>query len=164
MRALLLSLLLLTGCGYYSFTGASIPDDIQTLALPEAELRAATPVPSLGADLTALLTDRFIRQTRLRLEEDETAADAFLETAVEGYRNDPAAVSGAEQAERSRVTVTVRVRYGRRGADELLLDRTFSAFAEYDPASDGAEGETQAAAAALRQIADDIFTAATSNW
>jgi hypothetical protein len=45
-----------------------------------------------------------------------------------------------------------------------MLQRTFNAFAEYDPIAEGVDGERRAAADALRNIADDAFTAATSNW
>ncbi|HYE57279.1 MAG TPA: LPS assembly lipoprotein LptE, partial [Rhodothermales bacterium] len=95
------------------------------------------------------------------------SADAVLETRLEGYRNDPTAVTGDDRAARNRVTLTARIVL-RRTAPEAsdvapLLDRSFSSFADYDPAR-GADGEAEAARVALRAIADDAFTAATSNW
>ena len=44
------------------------------------------------------------------------------------------------------------------------LERTFSGFDDYDPLEGGLEAEEAAALAALENIADDLFTAATSNW
>jgi hypothetical protein len=156
----------LPACGYYSFSGASLPDDLQTVAILPAENAAAAPIPTLADDLTRLLTDRFVRQTRLRLT-DEGRADALLEARLDGYRNDPTAVTGNDQAARNRVTLTARVVLRRTAAgasdDPPLLDRTFQSFADYDPAL-GADGEAEAARVALRAIADDAFTAATSNW
>ncbi len=163
VRLSLFSLLLLSACGYYSFTGATIPAEISTLAIPLAELGASTPLPTLPDELTRLLTDRFVRQTRLRLEPDETVADALLTSRITGYRSEPTAV-GDDRAERTRITITVTVRYAQRDADTPLLDRSFSAFSDYDALADGFDGETQAAQQALEQIADDVFTAATSNW
>ncbi|MEM8489171.1 MAG: hypothetical protein AAF564_26745, partial [Bacteroidota bacterium] len=46
--------------------------------------------------------------------------------------------------------------------EKELLNRTFSNFEEYDPLD--LSEETVAALAALQNVADDIFTAATSNW
>ncbi len=155
--------LLLAGCGYYSFSGATIPSELNTIAIPLAELEAATPLPALPDELTRLLTDRFVRQTRLRLEPDEAAADAVLQARITGYRNEPTAV-GADRAQRTRVTISVQIRYAARDAARPLLEQTFTAFSDYDAAADGPEGETQAAQSALEQVADDIFTAATSNW
>ena len=157
---------MLSACGYYSFSGASLPEDLRTVAILPAENAAAAPIPTLADDLTRLLTDRFVRQTRLRLA-DESAADAVLETRLDGYRNDPTAVTGNDQAARNRVTLTARILLRRTAPDSTgappLLDRTFSSFADYDPAR-GSDGEAEAARVALRAIADDAFTAATSNW
>ena len=108
---LLLLAFFLAGCGYYSFSGASIPPELNTIAIPLAELEAATPLPTLPDELTRLLTDRFVRQTRLRLEPDEASADAVLQARITGYRNEPTAV-GDDRAQRTRVTIDVQVRYG----------------------------------------------------
>lgn len=151
------------GCGPYSFSGATLPDDLRTLAIPPPENAAASPVATLPDDLARLLTDRFIRQTRLRLAADAETADAVLETRLDGYRNEPTGVGGDDRAARNRVTVSVGVRYRRAGQPAPLLDRSFSSFADYDPGA-GVDGETRAARAALQNVADDVFTAATSNW
>ncbi len=158
-------MLALAGCGFYSFSGASLPDALNTVAILPAENAAAAPIPTLADDLTRLLTDRFVRQTRLRLA-SEASADAVLETRLDGYRNDPTAVTGQDQAARNRVTLSAHLLFRRTNADATappLLDRSFSSFADYDPAQ-GASGEAEAARVALRAIADDAFTAATSNW
>lgn len=156
--------LLLAGCGYYSFSGASIPEHLGRIAIPLAEDQSLATVPTLDERLTDLLLERFVQQTRLALEPDEDTADVLLEARITGFRNTPTAVSGAEVAERNRVELTVSIRYQDRIEDRVLLDRAFTAFAEYDPIVDGTDGEEIAARAALEQIADDVFTAATSNW
>ena len=60
------------------------------------------------------------------------------------------------------MTIAAQVTYVDQVNDVDLVGRTFSAFEEYDP-FDPAQEET-AAFAALEKIADDVFTAATSNW
>ena len=154
----------LGGCSRYSFSGASLPADLQTLYLAPTDVAAASPVPTLGDDLTRLLTERFIRQTRLALA-DEDAADARLDARLDTYRADPTAVTGDDRATRTRVTVGARIvlRY-RDETRAPLLDRTFTAFADYDPVAEGPDGEAEAARVALRALADDAFTAATSTW
>lgn len=150
------------GCGYYSFTGASIPETIRTIAVPLAEDQSLGGVPGMNEALTDFLVERFVRQTRLGLEPDENAADAVLVAAIEQYRNEPVAVTGDEVAALNRVTITVRVRYLDQVEDEERLARSFTASAEYDATQIDDEQET--AVAVLRQIADDVFTAATSDW
>lgn len=163
--SLVLSLFLaLGGCGYYSFTGATIPAHLSQISIPLAEDNSAGPVTTLGDDLTRLLIERFVGQTRLSLQPDEEESDVVLTTRIDRYSNDPAAVSAQERAALNRVTIVVHARYFDRSRNEEILQRTFSSFAEYDPATDGFEGELAAARVALTNIADDIFTAATSDW
>ncbi|SHK66681.1 LptE family protein [Rhodothermus profundi] len=156
--------LALGGCAYYSFTGASIPSHLQTIAIPLVEDRSTSPFTNLDQQLTDLLIERFVNQTRLTLEPDLEAADALLAVRIERYTNEPTAIGGAERAERNRVTITVSVRYVDQVNDQVLLQRSFSAFEEYDPVAQGLAGEEEAARLVLRNLADDIFTAATSNW
>lgn len=153
----------LTGCAYYSFTGATIPQRLDTVAIPLFE-DTSTPFADLDDALTQNLINRFVGQTRLRLASDENEADAVLSGRIGRYESEPASVGGDERASLVRVTLTVNVRYYDNTEDEEMLSRTFSSYAEYDPVADGSDGERAAALAALENIADDIFTTATSDW
>ncbi len=153
-----------SGCGFYSFTGASIPENIQTIAIPQVVDNSVNTFPTLGDQMTELLVNRFVRQTRLSLVENEDEADAVLTVELQRYTNAPSAVSGEERAALNRVSLTAAVVYiDRSGDDEKeLLRRSFTSFEEYDPVN--LDDEEVAAVAALQNLADDIFTAATSNW
>ena len=155
-------LLLISGCGYYSFTGATIPEHLGSIAIPLVEDNSISTVSAMDEEMTQLLIDRFVRQTRLSLEPNELAADALLSLIITRYDNVPTSVSGNEQATRNRVSITVSVQYQDQVEDAELLNRTFSAFEEYGPFDP--DQEEAAAFAALIKIAEDIFTAATSNW
>lgn len=152
------------GCAYYSFSGATIPSQLNTIAIPLAVDNTISPVNTLDQDLTSLLTDRFVGQTRLQLQTNEQQADALLTARIQSYDNAPTAVSGDERAARNRVTIRVAITYLDQVNDEELLSQTFSSFGEYDPAAGGLGAERDAAQTALENIADDVFTAATSNW
>lgn len=156
--------LALAGCGYYSFTGAAIPPRLTTIAVPLAEDLSVSPLTGLGELLTELLTDRFVRQTRLSLEPDEAQATAVLSARIEQYRNAPVAVSGDERAALNRVTITATVRYYDRVQETEIFRRTFTGSEEYDPVAEGLDGEAAAARTALARLADDVFTAATADW
>lgn len=157
------SLLSLAGCGYYSFTGATIPTHLNTIAIPLVIDNSINTIPSLGDELTERLVNRFVRQTRLSLAPNEDEADAVLTVEIQRYNNAPSSISGDERAARNRVTISVSVVYQDQAEEKELLRRTFSNFEEYDPLL-GIEEEANAALAALENVADDIFTAATSNW
>lgn len=153
---------LVSGCGYYSFSGATIPQHLGTIAIPLVEDNSISTLIALDEQMTQLLIDRFVRQTRLNLEPRQDNADAVLEVFIDRYVNAPTSVSGDERATRNRVTITVSVEYNDMVENRSLLQRSFSGFEEYDPLDPTSEED--AASAALVKIADDIFTASTSNW
>lgn len=153
----------ISGCAFYGFSGASIPSRLQTIAVPIAEDNTSSPVPTLGRDLTDRLTDQFVNRTRLSLDNNEGGADAVLTTRVRDYSNTPTGVSGNERATSNEVRIKVQVRYYDQVKDSTLLNQSFSGSTTYDPAQ-GLGAEEQAARVALENVADDIFTTATSNW
>ncbi|MDE2995759.1 MAG: LptE family protein [Bacteroidota bacterium] len=160
--AVLLAIVSFSGCAYYSFTGATIPEHLSTVAIPLVDDNTVSTVTGLDDEMTRLLVDRFVRQTRLNLETNEASADALLRVVINRYTNQPTSVSGQEQATRNRVTIAAQVTYVDQVNDVDLVGRTFSAFEEYAPL-DPAQEET-AAFDALEKLAAAVFTAATSNW
>ena len=161
--SLLVLLFVLPGCGYYTFSGASIPAHLATIAIPLAEDRSLSPITILDDTLTELLIERFIRQTRLTLVDEDAEPDILLTTQITRYANQPTSVTGQETAQFNRITLTVAAQY-RNLVDDDALERSFSSFDDYDPLQGGLEAEEGAALNALANIADDLFTAATSNW
>lgn len=154
----------LTGCAFYSFSGANIPSHLETIAIPIAQDNSSGPVNTLGTDLTDLLTDRFVDRTSLSLTTNDADADALLTARIQGYTNRPTGVSGDERATTNQVTIRVQVTYTDQVNGEELVSQTFSGVANYNPVEAGLAGEEQAAREALENVADDIFSTATSNW
>ncbi len=159
---LLCASLSLAACAYYSFTGAAIPDHIQTIAIPLTEDLSANPFTDLGGEMSRRLVERFVGQTRLRLETVEPEADALLSTEIQRYAIAPAAIGGQNTAQLNRLTITVLARYVDQENGQEVFERTFSASVEYDPQD--LTNEEAAAREVIDDIAEDIFTAATSNW
>jgi hypothetical protein len=164
LLALLIGASLVSGCAVYSFSGASIPPNLETISIPIVQDNTSSPANRMGTDLTDLLTDRFVDRTRLSLTTDDSGADALLRARIQRYTNQPTGVSGNERATTNEVTIEVQVRYVDQTKDEELLNQTFSGQASYNPAEAGLTGEQQAAQNALENVADDIFSSATSNW
>jgi len=164
--ALFCTSLLLGGCGFYGFQAGSIPSNLNTIAVPLVQDNSVGPVTTLDRDLTGLFTDRFVNRTRLNLISSEVDADALLNATIDTYRSQPTTVGEDDRASANQVTITVSVRYvdQTKTPPEVMLERDFSASSNYDPITEGIDGEQTAAQDALEQIADDVFSAATSNW
>ncbi len=152
----------LSACAYYSFTGATIPDHMETVAIPLTEDLSANPFSDLGGAMTRSLVDRFVGQTRLQLETEESQADALVTTEIQRYDIQPAAVGGEATAQLNRLTISAVARYLDQENGEEVFQRTFTASVEYNP--ENLATEEEAALQAIDDIVDDIFTAATSNW
>ncbi|MDX1618040.1 MAG: LptE family protein, partial [Balneolaceae bacterium] len=100
-----------TGCFRYGFTGTSIPEGVGTIYIPFFADQSTSGIGDLSDQLNQVLVNRFVNQTRLRIEPSEPDADVLLQGTIQRYTNEPTAVSGGEVAQQNRVTITVAVTY-----------------------------------------------------
>jgi hypothetical protein len=153
---------LIPGCKYYSFTGASIPPQLQTISVQMFENRAPIVNPSLSQDLTNALKDRFQARTPLKLTND--IGDADFEGTITDYRTQPVSVQADERANLERLTISVRVRYTNIADPDLNFDTSFSRHEDYDARQglDAVEGDL--VRKIIDQLTEDIFNRAFVNW
>lgn len=153
------------GCGFYSFSGATIPEGYQTIAIVPVENATTATVSNLDGELTTLLNERFVERTRLQLATNPNNADVVLSGRITGYSDASATVGGGDNlATRNEVSVRAEVQYRESASDSLLIDETYTRSETYDLAGGPAEGDRAAALAALENIADAVYSDATSDW
>ena len=155
----------LTGCAYYGFSSATIPQEQQTITIVPVENATTSPIRDLEGTLTDLLNERFVERTRLQRQTNANDADVVLSGRLTGYSEAPTAVSGEERATQNEVTIRAQIQYRATENDSLLLDDTYTQSETYVLSSgDGAQSAAAAAQVALENIADAVFADATSNW
>lgn len=168
LRLGILSMMLLmvgtTGCVKYSFTGASIPSEVETLFIPFFDDRSGSSVGSLNQWLYDECFNEFINRSRLRLANSPDEADATLEGVILSYTNLPFSVSGEETAERNEVTIRVQATMRFDGEDDPIFSSTLTGTATFDIVNNPIDGEREAAQDALNQIAEAMFTQSVSQW
>lgn len=157
---------LLVGCSY-SFTGASVPPHLQTIAIPMFADRSGSGEPNLSNDFTNELIQKFINDNNLEVTE-RVNADALLECTILSINDNPEAVSttAAGQAEKAtlrRLTISVKVLYRDMIKKQTLIDKTFSNYTTYD-AADFLTSRNNALTEAVELITEDILLAVVSNW
>ena len=81
---------LLFGCGIYSFTGASIPDDAKTVSVEDFAITATNSPASLKQVITEGLKDLFLSQTKLDLT--ESTGDLRFSGDITKYEVNPMAI------------------------------------------------------------------------
>lgn len=147
----------------YSFSGAQIPADAQTVSIAYFPNNAPMVAPLLSPTLTDALSERFQRQTRL--SEVRENGDLAFEGEIIGYTSTPSAISGDEYAVKNKLTITVRVRFTNRLDPQWSFEnRNFSAFLEYDSSSLLSDVENTLIPEIVDMLVEDIFNAAVANW
>lgn len=167
IRTLLLLLLVsvaVTGCFRYSFTGTSIPEDVNSVYIPFFADQSASGVGDLSDRLNQALIERFINQTRLQLANSRGNADAVLEGSIVNYTNEAFSITGEEQTSLNEVTIRVRATFQYTSKEKPEWSSSFSGSATYDTNENPIEGESNAADEALSQVANNMFNDAVSGW
>lgn len=154
----------LSGCFRYSFTGTSIPDDVESIYIPFFADQSSGGIGNLSDRLNEALVNRFINQTRLQLASSRNSADAILEGSIISYANEPFSVTGEGQSSLNEVNISVRATFQYTNKEQAEWSSTFRGSQTYDTNENPIEGETDAATEALNQIADNMFNDAVSGW
>lgn len=160
---MLFALVMLNGCGMYSFSGASIPVEMKTVSVQFFENNAPMVVPYLSQQFTEDLKERIRNQSRLSLVRAE--ADASFEGRITDYNIRPAAIQGNERAGLERLTISVSVKYTNIAKPDLNFERTFTRFKDFSTQGKSIQAQEQQLIKDINvQLTEDIFNAAFANW
>lgn len=149
------------GCPY-TFTGASVPSHLKTIAIPLVEDQSGLGEPNLREQFTTTLTNLFINDNSLQIANQNTA-DSMLEGVILPVTDAPAVVQPGEQVSKRRITMSVRVVYQDMKLRRKVWEKTFSNWGDYD--SGGGLSQRQAGIQeAVRKITEDILLDTVSGW
>lgn len=150
------------GCGSYSFTGASVPEHLKTIAIPIAEDKSPAAIPGLRESLTDNLIQKFISDNSLQVTERSTA-NATLECVITSVTDAPAIVSAGEEITSRRLTINVKVVYKDLVQRKTIFENTFTNHGDYVP-GEATNNRDNAIATAVDKISEDILLAVVSGW
>ena len=153
---------LVWACGVYSFTGASIPPQAETISVSYFPNDAPLIQPTLSQRFTEGLQDMFLRQTNLRMVEG--IGHLHFEGSITGYRTEPIAITGDDRAAMNRLTMTVRVSFINEFEPDNDFNRNFSRFYDYDSNLSLSQVENDAIDLIIQELTEDIFNQAVVNW
>ena len=114
-KAILLCLsLVMLGCKFYSFTGASIPENAETVQVNLFTNDAANSIgstfePGLDRDFTNAMQEVLLNQTNLELT--GVNGDLIYEGEITEYRVTPTTATAQQTAAQNRLTISINVRY-----------------------------------------------------
>lgn len=157
-----LYLFVISGCGVYSFTGASIDPNVKTYSVHPFTNQAAIVVPSLANSLTEALRFKFITSTNLK--QLESGGDLEFQAIITGYDVAPVAPQANEIAAVNRLTISVNVEYINHQNDKQSWTSGFTRYSDYDSNKDLSTVQEQLIKDINEQLVDDIFNKAVVNW
>ena len=150
------------GCCIYSFTGASVPEHLKTIAIPIADDRSGGAEPGLREKITQLLTQKFIDDNTLQVSE-KSIANAILECTIVSLSDAPSIVSAGEQIATRRITISVQVVNKDLVKRKTLFEKTFSNYGDY-PSGGSIDSRKNAIEEAIEKITQDILLDTVSGW
>ena len=162
-------LISLTGCGVYSFTGASISPDTKTMSIQTFYNNAPLGPSNMSVLFTEKIKDYFQQNTSLTLVDEE--GDLQLEGTIDDYSLRPVAPTGGrgnnEQTFTSltRLEIRVSAKYVNTNDDTFNFDKQFSFFVDFDQnTTDINANEQEFLNEIFDQIVLDIFNSSVANW
>lgn len=147
------------GCPY-SFSGASVPPHLKSVAIPFAEDRSGSAEPRLRELLTEKLTQKFIDDNNLQIAE-KSSADALLDCVIVSLSDVPAIVAAGENVASRRITITVQVTFKDLVQRRTVFEKQFSNYGDY---LGGISERNLGIEEAINKISDDILLDTVSGW
>ncbi len=153
----------LSGCGFYSFTGASIPANVSTFQVNRFENTSLLVEPGIERDFKLALEDLIQNQTNLSLV--TANGDLVYEGEITGYRISPTTSTSQNTAAQNRLTIAVKIRFFNRKKEEDDFEQSFSFFYDYD-ANQQLTGSVKTTAhdEIFERITQDVFNASLAKW
>lgn len=156
----------LYGCSVsFSFTGAGSIDyaKYKTIAVTDFPIKSDYVYAPLGTRFNEELKDIFIRQTRLKMVNNN--ADLEIEGEITGYTQYNEAVSADGFASKTKLTITVNVRF----TDNIdhqndMTGQQFSSFRTYDSNQLLTDVQDDLISQMVKDIVDQIFMSTVANW
>ena len=158
----LLSCCLFSGCGIYTFSGASIPAEAKTVSVQYFPNNAQLVNPLLSNTLTNALNDIFVNQTTLQSVAQN--GDLSIEGEITGYSTAPIAITGNQTAAMNRLTVTVNVRFTNKYDESKDFEQRFSQYQDYPSSQDLNAVQDVLVEQIVEDLCQDIFNKAVVNW
>ena len=160
---LIFTAVLLSDCGFYSFTGVQDLSGVETFQVNYFQNNSILVEPGLDRDFTLALQDLILNQTNLSLVKSN--GDLVYEGEITDYRIAPMTATSQNTAAQNRLTIRVNVRFYNKKKEEDDFEQPFSFYFDYPGSAQlvGSQKDT-AIAEIFERITQDIFNASLAKW
>lgn len=159
--AVLMSLIA-QACGVYSFTGASIPADAESVEIQYFNNETDMVESTLSQNFTNKLKEKFASQTNLDVVKSK--GDLVFEGYIQDYKTEPSAIQGDQTAALNKLTITVFVKFTNKIEPETNFETTFSQYREYSSNKSLSEVKEGLITEINEDLVEDIFNQSVVDW
>lgn len=147
----------------YKLNGAALDYNVyKTIHVSEFPIRAALVYPPLQQTFENQLLDYITQNTRLQITDG--ASDLELTGEITGYNLSPQAVTEDAYASKTRLTISVRVKYTDNKTEGKNIDQTFSAYRDFDSSEMLTDVQDELCEQISKELVDLIFNATLGDW
>lgn len=158
-----ITLLCVSACGIYSFSGTSIQSDVKSITINYFDYKALKVNPTLSNDLTEQLRNQFRKMTNL--EQLDMDGDLEITGEITGYDVKATAITAGDVASQNRLTVTIKVSFtNRKHPEDDFTSKSFSAYSDYDSTNSLDTVESTLVTEIIEKLVDDVFNATVAQW
>jgi hypothetical protein len=157
-------LMLITSCSIsYKFNGSSIDyTKTKSISISDFPNNAELVYPPLSQEFSESLRDSYSKQTRLQLL--KKGGDLHLEGEIVGYQLTPMAISADSYASKTKITVTIKVRFSNAKNPEEDFEKTYSAFQSFDSTKMLTDVQDELIKIMIADIVDNIYNDTVAKW
>lgn len=150
--------LLIAGCGYYSFSGSSLPPHLKTVAIPVFDDNTAE--FGVRESITEQLIEEFTKDNSLKIS-DSRNSDSIIEGTITNIRDQAGAYGTDESVQDIKVYVTVDVKFRDLKKRKIIWEERLTQWGTYIPSQENRE---DGITAAIDKLVDDIFNKSIAGW
>ncbi|AXT63734.1 hypothetical protein D1816_20420 [Aquimarina sp. AD10] len=158
----IVGLILLQGCGAYSFSGISIGPETKTFQVNFFQNQSPRIFPGADQTFTNQLQDLILNQTNLDLV--TSSGDIIYEGEIVQDYVSPNTATSQITAAQNRLTIAVNMRFYDAKDSKQDLEQRFSFFFDYPAAASENAIRDEALQVIFERITQDIFNATLARW
>lgn len=158
------AILLAASCSIsYKFNGSSIDyTKTKSISISDFPNTAELVFPPLSQEFSESLRDSYSKQTRLQFV--KKGGDLHLEGEIVGYQLTPMAISADSYASKTKITLTIKVRFSNNKNPEDDFEKTYSAFQSFDSTIMLTDVQDQLIKLMIADIVDNIYNDTVAKW
>ena len=155
------------GCKFYSFTGASIPENAKTVQVNLFTNDAANSIgsifePGLDRDFTNAMQEVLLNQTNLELT--GVNGDLIYEGEILEYRVTPTTATAQQTASQNRLTISINIRYINTANEADSFETRCSHFYAFVDTAPLQSVKADAHEEIFERITQDVFNQSLAKW